>query len=60
MFNPENWNWAIWLYVSIMFAGLLGSAHFHGQPKGGRHNFFVDVVVLAIAVTILTFAGLFK
>lgn len=51
---------AQWLYVSLLFVGLLISANEHGKERNGKNNFWVSALGAAVAIGILAWGGFFS
>ena len=54
-----NYNMAQALYVLLMLSSLLLSAHDHGKPKEGNHNFWYSLIALIITTSLLYWGGFF-
>ena len=50
--------WQI-IYIGILCLGLGVAAAKHGQPRTDKYNFWVQLVSVAITITILAFGGFF-
>jgi hypothetical protein len=48
------------ILIVLWSLGLLFAAYSHGKPKQGEHNIFVNIIALAIIISLLMWAGLFK
>lgn len=48
------------IYLVIMAIGLLGSAHEHGKPRTGKHNFWSSLIGIALVLSLLVWGGFFK
>jgi hypothetical protein len=47
------------LYIILTLVNLLLNAHYHGEPKEGNHNFFIDLLGIAITYALLIWGGFF-
>lgn len=51
-------HWPQWLYLVLMFIGIICVAYSHGKPR--KENIFVHLIAVAIVMTILIFGGFFR
>lgn len=50
-------HWPQWLYLALMFTGILCVAYDHGKPR--KVNLFVHLIGVAVVMAILIFGGFF-
>lgn len=52
-------HWPQWLYLSLLFIGIVITAYEHGKPRKPE-NLFWHLIAVAIIITILIFGGFFR
>ena len=56
-FDLLAWGWPQWTVAITYGVTLLLCAAFNGQPREGKHNFALSLMMVAIWVVILGFGG---
>lgn len=48
------------IYICIILIDLILIGYYHGKPKKGKHNVFVNLIVMAITLSLLCWGGFFN